>query len=333
MPEWQLDQECGMAKMLTTTTTPPPKLGQCEIYGDPHITTFDHWHTTNYIEGEYWLVKSDMVKIQARYKGIPGTNQLSVMKALVISGLFMTDVNADYMYRIVVQPEGAYFGKSKMLDSSDEYRTFPARQLKYGTVSGHFDHNGIRMQRGIPKSEQMNVVHLLLPLGVNLTINTWRLSSLPGNDWINVHLEMPPVPGGQDGQCGNFNGDVADDRRTQVQRRGAWQVPDDPGARLFVGDYWPSGFRGKFRNIAKTLTEACKQSIEDYCNDKYPSPAGVVNPGGVNQGGVMKAHVQQDYDRNDCQHKYSFDEVLPNSPCPAWKPAQASSDGWVAHTD
>lgn len=319
-PGWQLDQECGVLPTTTTTTTPPP-VGRCEIYGDPHITTFDHWHTTNYVEGEFWLVKSNMVKIQAKYGGIPGTKQLSVMKALVIGGEFLRSYGGSTISKVVVLPNGAWLDGQKILGESPELQSYPQNKFKYGVVSGYFDHNGIRLQRGVEK-EPMNVVHLVLPFGVNLTMNIWRLST--ANNWINVHLEMPPVPGGQDGQCGNFNGNIDDDKRTQIQSRDAWLVPNDPNVRLFTEEYQPPGFRGKYRNIAITLSEACKEAIEEFCNWKYPSP----NATGVG----MQAHAQQDYDRNDCQHKYTFDEYLENTQCPNFKPALASPDGWVPHT-
>lgn len=247
------------------------------------------------------------------------------MKAMAIGGEFLTDATKGFEKRIVVQPEAAYFGADIMLDSS-EHRYFDTVQLKYGTVSGYWDQQGIRLQRGIPAGEPMSVVHLLLPLHVNLTINQWILQSAKGeNAWLNIHLEMPPVEGGQDGQCGNFNGDIEDDKRTQIQQRGAWDVPDDPNERFFVGPYQEVGFRGKFRDIATVLSEACKEAIEVQCSKEFS--ADPVSEETVSEQG----HKEQDWDRNDCQHRYTFDEVLTNTVCPDYKPALVSEDGWVPH--
>lgn len=240
---------------------------------------------------------------------------------MAIGGEFLRDAESGDEHTIVVQPEAAYFGPKIMLDSA-AHQHFGPVQLKHGTVSGYWDRQGIKLQRGIPAGSPMSVVHLLLPLHVNITINQWILQSVKGeNAWLNVHLEMPAVDG-QDGQCGNFNGDVADDKRSQIQERGAWEVPDDPTERLFVGPYQPMGYRGQFREIASTLSEACKEAIEETCNEVYPNSPDV---------GSGFAHHQADWDRNDCQHNYTFDKVLVNSPCPDFKPPLASEVGWTPH--
>ena len=49
-----------------------------------------------------------------------------------------------------------------------------------------------------------------LPLGIRLTVNRWQQS-------LAIAIHMRQLAGGQYGQCGNFNGVVADD--TQVGQR------------------------------------------------------------------------------------------------------------------
>merc|ERR1711862_849917 len=71
----------------TTTQAGPPKT--CLVYGDPHVLSFDSAHADYYSEGEYWLVKSDTVWIQARYHPTPMTHGLAVTKEIAIGGPFL----------------------------------------------------------------------------------------------------------------------------------------------------------------------------------------------------------------------------------------------------
>merc|ERR1712190_190992 len=52
--------------------------------------------------------------------------------------------------------------------------------------------------------------------GVNVQINRWMEAS-EGN-YINAKINMPAQQG-QDGHCGNFNGNQADDDRLQIRAR------------------------------------------------------------------------------------------------------------------
>merc|ERR1719282_811686 len=61
-----------------------------------------------------------------------------------------------------------------------------------------------------------HVVHLSLPMGVNVQINRWTEAS--EGKYINAKITMPAVPG-QDGHCGNANGNAADDERLQIRAR------------------------------------------------------------------------------------------------------------------
>merc|ERR1711913_187436 len=77
------------------TTTPSPAMptsgppGTCLLFGDPHIMTFDHKRVDFYTPGEYWVVKSATVSIQARYKPTHITSGLSVTKEIAFGGAFM----------------------------------------------------------------------------------------------------------------------------------------------------------------------------------------------------------------------------------------------------
>merc|ERR1712210_369512 len=82
-------------------------------------------------------------------------------------------------------------------------------------VTAAYDSNGATMQDG-REGKQLHVVHLTLPLGVNVQINRW-MEPAEGN-YINAKITMSAQPQ-QDGHCGNFNGNPADDDRLQIRQR------------------------------------------------------------------------------------------------------------------
>merc|ERR1711920_760051 len=67
--------------------------------------------------------------------------------------------------------------------------------------------------RAVP---QMHVLHITLPLGINLEVNEWNDTG--EGPYMNIKISMSAQPG-QDGHCGNFNGNPADDARLQVRAR------------------------------------------------------------------------------------------------------------------
>merc|ERR1712183_606457 len=82
-------------------------------------------------------------------------------------------------------------------------------------VQAMYDSNGATMQDG-RQGKQLKIVHSTLPLAVNVQINRWTEPS-EGN-YINAKITMSAQPG-QDGHCGNFNGNQADDDRLQIRAR------------------------------------------------------------------------------------------------------------------
>ena len=62
----------------------------------------------------------------------------------------------------------------------------------------------------------LHVVHITLPDSVQVHINRWNEPN--EGSYINVKIMMPKQRG-QDGHCGNFNGNQADDDRLQIRAR------------------------------------------------------------------------------------------------------------------
>merc|ERR1712039_110257 len=87
------------------------------------------------------------------------------------------------------------------------------------------------------EDKALHVVHLTMPLGVNVVVNRWMEAS-EGN-YINAKITMSAQPG-QDGHCGNFNGNLVDDDRLQIRARlGTTGVAQ--GELFFAGPKTPIG--------------------------------------------------------------------------------------------
>jgi len=220
---------------IPTTTpsipiTPPPDVptpapgppGVCRVFGDPHVITFDGTRASFYSMGEYWLVRSTTVWIQARYAPTPVTNGLSVVKEVAIGGPFLRSSTGEENVLRVSSLAASFNGQPIIPGFPDQFDSEdPAIQVVT-------DGNGELLQEG-RQGKGMHVVHVTLPLGVSVQINRWNE---PGEgDYINIKIEMSAQPE-QDGHCGNFNGDPNDDTRPLIRSRiGTTGV--DPAELLF----------------------------------------------------------------------------------------------------
>jgi len=228
-------------------TPPPPNDcadGTCTIADDPHINVFDgrqisllqdqsHFDTkldtktfqrhahemlmrfvADGEEGDMWLVKSSTVSIQARYARDDTLAEENLfVKSLAVSGAFMKG----NMFVVGDLEQGVTYNGLPILDDKES----------------DFEHIGmIKAKRHLDSQlvqnpEKVNPgINVELPEGVKLLINRQR-------HYINVEVTMPPSEGGQDGLCGNFNGDSDDDSLELIEKR-------DPrvasGESLFRGD-------------------------------------------------------------------------------------------------
>jgi len=167
----------------------PLTTGTCLVWGDPHVLTFDNKRVDFYTKGEYWIVKSDTVQIQGKYQPTHATSGLSVMKEIAFGGSFLQGS------KLIIGAVTATYNGNPILT------TFPSA-FNEGGVDAKYDSIGATMQKGRDGLD-MHVVHLSLPAGLIVQINRWT-EATEGN-YINAKITMPAVPG-QDGHCGNFNG-------------------------------------------------------------------------------------------------------------------------------
>jgi len=204
--------------LASTSLAPAGPVGECNVFGDPHVVTFDGQHSSFYTAGEYWTVKATTIHIQARYQPTPITHGLSVVKEIAVGGLFLKDSSGS-AHVLRISARSATFDDAPILKGFPDSwsSTDPAITLR-------LDDQGELLHKG-REGKQMKVVHATLPEGVEMQINRWTEAS--EGDYINVRVRMS-ARDGQDGHCGNFNGDPSDDTRTAIRERiGKTGVPKE----------------------------------------------------------------------------------------------------------
>jgi hypothetical protein len=166
--------------------------------------TFDGLHSDYYTSGEFWIVKSSTVIIQGKYSPTHATNGLAVTKQVAVGGSNLKG------HKLIVGEEHATWDGQPILT------TFPSQfRDADGLVSIVYNNVGQLLQPG-REGKSLHVVHVSLPGKMTMQINRW---DEPGEGrYINTKITMSKQEG-QDGQCGNFNGNPADDARLLVKAR------------------------------------------------------------------------------------------------------------------
>jgi len=195
-----------------TTTSPAPlgPPGHCLMWGDPHVETFDHSFPNFYEEGEWWVVKSKYVWIQGRFKATPFTKGLAATQAIALGGPFMQG------HTIIVGPtqEGQI-----LVDGQPACTGFPSSCGIPGVATVKYDGQG----QGVDAANAhltKHIVHIDAPLEVHVQVMRWA-------NHVNVRITLRPRQGGQDGVCGNFNGNPDDDTTAQINARAGRVSPQD----------------------------------------------------------------------------------------------------------
>jgi len=201
-------------------TPPVGPLGECTLWGDPHIRTFDHIRSDYYSPGEFWIVKSKNVWIQGRYLPTKVTSGLGVTKAIAVGGPFLKG------HKLFVTVRDAHWDAQPVLTG------FPSDFTVPGLVDMHYNNVGQLLQAG-RSGKPLHIVHVKLedgsPEGIQIQINRWMEPT--EGDYMNVKLNMHKQPD-QDGHCGNFNGVPTDDDRIQVRAR-VGKTGVEPAQMLF----------------------------------------------------------------------------------------------------
>jgi len=195
-------------KTVVVKRPPNPVSGLCQVYGDPHIVAFDFSGGKSttvdfFTYGSYWLVKSPAVWIQGHFRSIdlhlPG---LAYLTKLAVGGPFLQ-------------------GNTLMVEGTDSGLQIWWNQgliLQDKLIGTHSEMNGAvvveRSAKGKKNKQQLDVQ---FPGDVKFSVYA---SPKRGKvTFLNGVIKMLQVTG-QDGQCGNFNGDAADDTKEMLTQRG-----------------------------------------------------------------------------------------------------------------
>jgi hypothetical protein len=175
--------------------------------------TFDGARAHYYSSGDFWIVKSDSVWIQARSLPTDFTNGLAVTKILAIGGPVLKG------NKLLIAPTFTTWNGLRVLSGFPSHFNQPNLvHMVYNNVGELVDEAPLRANATIDCKK--HIVHVKIfddsAEGITIQVNRWLESK--GNEYINVRISMRSQPG-QDGHCGNFNGDPDDDGRVRVRLR------------------------------------------------------------------------------------------------------------------
>lgn len=209
--------------------------GTCEVYGDPHITGFDRAETnllstfaslikldpeqtTDVITpGDFWLVKSRDVFIQGRYQ-MTKESKGSLLMWLAVGGPILKG------HKLVIGPTdhgGEVHWFYRDAQGKEQRNTILADVPSFFKKDGLISANYTTESPYIKNTSISGLgIQAELPLGLVLNVNRFPRA-------LAVTISVPKLPGGQDGQCGNFNDNPSDDTAELIMQRMGWRIPDN----------------------------------------------------------------------------------------------------------
>merc|ERR1712194_387885 len=213
---------CGSNFRLETSIK--PVTSECVIWGDPHISAFDHTVVVNqqaamfnsiYSDGDYWLVKNSLVWIQGRYGPTQWTTAgQSALLALAVGGPFLQQGGKNHTLIIEPRDDGHV-----TWDGEPIVQELPSEFSLPGFVGVTHKLGQTHIDQGL-KHFPVHMVHVRLPRMVALTVNRWRKH-------IDAIIRSPQQIRGQDGHCGNFNLNAEDDTQERIAERIGAPLPEE----------------------------------------------------------------------------------------------------------
>jgi len=224
------------------------------LWGDPHVYVFDgKAHIRVLDEGDFWIVRADCVEIQGRY-GVNG-----VITAVAVGGAFV------HGHVLTVEPTPGQV----LWDGAEILSTFPSEFEVDALVRAKYSGDGDHIDPGL-SGLPLKSIDVELPLGIRVTVNRWP-------EHLDVLVSMRPLPGGQDGHCGTFNGDPLDDTLELIKSRpGGSPVP--PGQSLLPKSSADSGAVPQAAFPPRDSAEACSEEeraeAEELCRSTLVTDVG-----------------------------------------------------------
>lgn len=243
------------AKTSTMMSISVGPSADCLLWGDPHVETFDHSFPNFYGAGEYWLVKEKTVWIQARFLATPYTNGLATTHQISVGGPFMNG------HSVAVGPLET---GQITCDGQPILQEFPSKGPCAEVAYLDYNSEG-KFLDNAQGSLEKRIVHIELPERVHIQVMRWA-------NHINLKITMHPRLEGQDGYCGNFNGEAGDDGSDQIRTRMGSMVA--PSQLLFHHESEAS-------IVPQHLTIAdCRQQQREHamqlCRSMQPQAGGVL---------------------------------------------------------
>jgi len=244
-----------MSPVFPVMTTPAPESKTCLFWGDPHLVSFDGARPSFYGDGEFWIVKNDQVHIQGRYMGTKYTFGLAAAQKVAIGGPFLNN------HVIEIEPMESKYGGRIMVDRQPVLGEFGLYVVDNNLAT--IQYNGVGELIDEATSQwTTRAVHLNLPQGIHMTVFRW------GN-YLDLKIQMTRLPDGQDGSCGNFNGEAADDTTAAIFSRIGPRVPSAEMMFSSTADV------SMTMEEAKMLQTQCPQNTHSeasaLCRQKLPS--------------------------------------------------------------
>jgi len=213
-----------------------------------------------YSSGEYYIVKSGVVSIQGRYLPTKYTNGLAVTKMVAIGGPVLKG------NKLIIGPLAATWNGAPILTG------FPSHFTQAGVVTVDYDNVGALVDTAMDASKK-KIVHVKIadgtPEGLLVQVNRWTAS--PGNEYVNWKVTMHSRSG-QDGHCGNFNGNAADDDRMAVRQRvGTQGVPAGPELLFATKTPITTANRPDINNCPTATLEAAKADCKATFGGESPA--------------------------------------------------------------